>query len=190
MRAARPTVPTILAPRKNHSQGRSRGSRLRLAHKPRPPLTLPIGTNHPRRRPGAYRKDGPEWRWPCPWKTMQAAGGPVKKRSRGADLVVVEGVGATVQATWDAHRRLGPHISNERGRTFQYTRLPPPFGLSMFLQCLGSSARRASGPWSLARHNPYRSSCTVQRDIRWAAGGAPPGVITHKGSEGAEVVWS
>jgi hypothetical protein len=49
----------------------------------------------------------------------------------------------------------------------------------------GSSARRASGPWSLARHSPYRSSCSGQRDIRWAAGGAPPSVITRKGSEGS-----
>jgi hypothetical protein len=49
----------------------------------------------------------------------------------------------------------------------------------------GSSARRALGPWSLARHSPYRSLCSGQRDIRWAAGGAPPGVITRKGSEGS-----
>ena len=121
---------------------------------------------------------------------MEATGGPVKKRRREADLVVVEGVGAMVQAAWDARRTFGPRISNERGRTSQHTRLPPPFGLSRFLQCLGSSARRASGPWSLARHSPYRSSCIGLRDVRWAAGGAPPGVITYTGSEGAEVVWS
>src|SRR6516162_11114913 len=118
---------------------------------------------------------------------MEATGGPVKKRRREADLVVVEGVGAMVQAAWDARRTLRPRISNERGRMSQRTRLPPAFGLSMFLQCLSSSARRASGPWSLARHSPYRSSCSGLRDVRWAAGGAPPGVITHKGSEGAEV---
>ena len=92
---------------------------------------------------------------------MEATTGVVKKRRREADLVVVDGVGARVQAAWDARRTLRPRISNERGRMSQRTRLPPAFGLSMFLQCLSSSARRASGPWSLARHSPYRSSCSA-----------------------------
>jgi hypothetical protein len=115
---------------------------------------------------------------------MEATGGPVKTRRRGADLVVVEGAGAMVQATWDARRTPGPRVGNERGRTSRHTRLPPPFGPSVLLQCLGSSARRASGPWSLARHSPYQSLCSGLRDVRWATGGAPPGVITQKGSEG------
>src|SRR5215468_11612074 len=89
---------------------------------------------------------------------MEATGGPIKKRRGGADLVVVEGVGAMVQATWGARRILGPRISNERGRTSQQ---------SMFLQCLGSSAEglRDLGPWP----------ATVLTDHHVAACGCPLG---------------
>ena len=62
--------------------------------------------------------------------------------------------------------------------------MPPPVGRPVVRPCLGSGARGAWGPWSLARHTPYRASCSGLRNVRWAAGGAPPGVITHKGSEG------